>query len=88
MVEAAYRKYPNPHSANVHTLDTIVRRVTSTGGLFSYRTFGTRWNVPAIALNVSPYSYSYIHVHIVWGLLEITFCVLTDYWDQWSDENQ
>ena len=55
MAEAAYRKYPNPHSANVHTLDTIERRVTSRGGLFSHRIFGTYWNVPTIALNVSPY---------------------------------
>ena len=52
VVEAAYRKYPNPHSANVHTLDTIQRRVISTGGLFSHRVFGTVWNLPTIALNV------------------------------------
>ena len=51
-MEAAYRKYPNPHSSNVHTLDTIQRRVTSTGGLFSQRIFGTIWSVPTIALNV------------------------------------
>ena len=51
-VEAAYRKYPNPHSSNVHTLDTVQRRVTSTGGLLSHRIFGTRWNIPTIALNV------------------------------------
>ena len=52
MAEAAYRKYPNPHSVNVHALDTIERRVTPTGGLFSHRIFGTMWNIPTIALNV------------------------------------
>lgn len=52
MVEAAFRKYPNPHSPNVHTLDTIERRVMATGGLYSHRIFGTMWNVPTIVLNV------------------------------------
>lgn len=52
MAEAAFRKYPNPHSGNVHTLDTIERRVTATGELFSHRIFGTLWNIPTIALNV------------------------------------
>ena len=52
MAEAAFRKYPNPHSGNVHTLDTIERRVTATGKLFSHRIFGTLWNIPTIALNV------------------------------------
>jgi hypothetical protein len=52
MAEAAYRKYPNPHSVNVHTLDTVERRETATGGLFSHRIFGTKWNIPTIALNI------------------------------------
>ena len=58
MVEAAYRKYPNPHSSSVHSLDTLERRVTAAPNrsvgtqLYSHRIFSTRWNVPSLVMKV------------------------------------
>ncbi|XP_064393903.1 PRELI domain containing protein 3A-like [Halichondria panicea] len=53
MVEAAYRKYPNPYSSSVHSLDTLERSVTAAPGeavgtrILSRRLFCTRWNIPS-----------------------------------------
>ena len=55
MVEAAYRKYPNPHNTSVSSLDTIGRR-TLRGLLFSHRIFATLWNLPSIVTNVLTWS--------------------------------
>ena len=52
MVEAAYRKYPNPHNPNVKSLDTLERRDTPRQ-LFSHRLFCTVWSVPPLVLKVS-----------------------------------
>ena len=52
MVEAAYRKYPNPHNPNVKALDVLERKVETRGRLFSHRIFTTLWNVPLIVLQV------------------------------------
>ena len=52
-MEAAYRKYPNPHNPNVQALDVLERRVErGRGRLFSHRIFTTLWNVPLIVLQV------------------------------------
>ncbi len=53
MVEAAYRKYPNPHNPNVRTLDTLERRVDSVARrLFSHRLFSTMWSIPTVVMKV------------------------------------
>lgn len=51
MVEAAYRKYPNPYSSHVHSLDTAQRRVTGSL-LYSCRLFCTMWNIPTLVRKV------------------------------------
>lgn len=51
MVEAAYRKYPNPHSPQVHSLDTVERRASGRR-LYSHRLFCTLWNIPTLVLKV------------------------------------
>ena len=51
MVEAAYRKYPNPHSTSVKSLDTLERRATLKT-LYSHRFFCTMWSIPDLALKV------------------------------------
>ena len=53
MVQAAFRKYPNPFNPNVKSLDTLERRVTPSGELHSRRLFGTLWNVPSIVMKVN-----------------------------------
>jgi len=53
MVEAAYRKYPNPHNPNVKSLDTLERRENTPRRLFSHRLFCTVWSVPPLVLKVS-----------------------------------
>ena len=55
MVEAAYRKYPNPHSAHVHSLDTVQRRLSGRQ-LYSHRLFCTMWSIPTLVLQVRPIS--------------------------------
>ena len=52
MVEAAYRKYPNPYSEHVHSLDTVQRSVSGRR-LYSNRLFCTVWNLPALVLKAS-----------------------------------
>lgn len=52
MVEAAFRKYPNPYSSHVHSLDTIQRRVSGSK-IYSHRLFCTLWNIPAVVLKAS-----------------------------------
>ncbi len=53
MVEAAYRKYPNPHNPNVRTLDTLERHVDSVARrLFSHRLFSTMWSIPTVVMKV------------------------------------
>ena len=52
MVEAAYRKYPNPYNPNVKSLDILERRISSPGKLFSRRLFCTMWCLPYIVVKV------------------------------------
>lgn len=49
---AAYRKYPNPHSTSVKTLDTLERSSTASE-IYSHRLFSTMWNIPNLVQNVS-----------------------------------
>ncbi len=46
MVVAASRKYPNPYSSHVRSLDTLHRK-TSGRRLYSHRLIGAMWNIPA-----------------------------------------
>lgn len=52
MVEAAYRKYPNPYSSHIHSLDTLQRRVTGRK-IYSHRLFCTMWSIPSLVIKVS-----------------------------------
>lgn len=52
MVKAAYRKYPNPYSTSVKTLDTLERNSTP-DEVYSHRLFSTMWNLPSMVINVS-----------------------------------
>ena len=57
-MEAAYRKYPNPYSSSVHSLDTLERSVTAAPGetvgtrLLSRRLFCTKWSIPSFITRV------------------------------------
>ncbi len=51
MAEAAYRKYPNPHSSHVHSLDTLQRRVAGRT-IYSHRLFCANWSIPNLVLKV------------------------------------
>lgn len=77
-MEAAFRKYPNPYSAHVHSLDTIQRRVSASGRrLYSHRLFCTMWNIPTIVLKVIKPSFMFI-----------VMMYLTDSGRQHSDASQ
>ncbi|KAL5467036.1 hypothetical protein EMCRGX_G031203 [Ephydatia muelleri] len=51
IVQAAYRKYPNPYNPHVKSLDTL-NRVASARKLYSHRLFCTLWNVPSLVLKI------------------------------------
>lgn len=64
MVEAAYRKYPNPHSSHVHSLDTLQRRLAGRT-LYSHRLFCATWSIPNLVLKVH---HSMPHPHSQYAL--------------------
>jgi len=52
MAKAAYRKYPNPNSSHVHSLDTVGRSVEG-NRILSYRFFCTIWSgLPSFVMKV------------------------------------
>ena len=63
MVEAAYRKYPNPYSTSIKSLDTL-ERSCSPHQVYSHRLFSTMWSIPSIVQNVSVYVGGNISIHL------------------------
>ena len=55
VVQAAYRKYPNPHSPNVVATDVVERKVVC-GKISTKRILATDWNVPYLVTKVDHYS--------------------------------
>ena len=52
VVQAAYKKYPNPYNPNVIANDVVERRV-SCGRIFTKRLLTMNWNLPYIVRKVS-----------------------------------
>lgn len=68
VVQAALRKYPNPHNPSVTGIDTFDRRVTKDGVLKSNRLFRGDWSIPSwatalIGLDNPTYAYEYSEVN-------------------------
>ena len=46
VVQAAWKKYPNPMSPSVIALDVIDRKVSPAGSLYTHRLMTTEWGLP------------------------------------------
>ena len=51
VVQAAYKKYPNPHSPNVVATDVVEREVIC-DKIITKRILGTKWNVSYLVTKV------------------------------------
>jgi len=51
VVQAAYRKYPNPHNPSVVATDVVERKVFG-GKILTKRLLATSWNVPFLVTKV------------------------------------
>ena len=51
VVQAAYKKYPNPHSPNVVATDVVERKVNC-DKIITKRILGTKWNVSYLVTKV------------------------------------
>jgi len=52
VVQAAWRKYPNPMNPSVVGIDTVERNVTKDGLLQSHRLMTTEWGLPKWVINM------------------------------------
>ncbi|XP_064598930.1 PRELI domain containing protein 3B-like [Liolophura sinensis] len=52
VVQAAWRKYPNPMNPSVVGIDVVERSVTPSGILKSHRLMSTAWGLPTWAVNI------------------------------------
>lgn len=76
MVEAAYRKYPNPHTTSVDSLDTL-ERSSVLGRLYSHRIFCTKWSIPSFVhkiLDSNPEMYVSEQSQCCLGNKKLTIC--------------
>ena len=54
VVQAAYKKYPNPHNPNVVATDVVERKVCG-GNISTKRILATDWNIPYLVTKVYYY---------------------------------
>merc|ERR1712141_879979 len=63
IVQAAWRKYPNPINPNVTGLDVIDREVDSNGILKTHRLMSTSWGMPGWAQAIIGDNRAYVSEH-------------------------